>query len=157
MGEEKLHPICLLTEEVMAPHKCNIMVYLMAEVNNLMAEVNNLMAEVNNIMEEEMLTELDLEESCQTQLLHWKQELGTHQILDQIAGMGPNEEVRIKKPGVDLILEPGKIQVEVQVLILNRNLLVGRNLKQELGIVKSTHGLQTIITNNGQTMMGQPL
>ena len=153
MGEEKLHPICLLTEEGMAPHKCNIMVYLMAEVNNLMAEVNN-------IMEEEMLTELDLEESCQTQLLHWKQELGTHQILDQIAGMGPNEEVRIKKPGVDLILEPGKIQVEVQVLILNRNLLVGRNLKQELGIVKSTHGLQmlqTIITNNGQTMMGQPL
>ena len=180
MGEERVHHLCRPMEEVMARPQCNIMVFLMVEENHTMEEENNTMEEENNSMEEvnpimeevsqiteevnqtmeeenhtkeeEMLIELGLEESCQTQLHHQKQELGTHLILDLIAGTDLSEEVLTKKQGVDLILELGKIQVETQVPILNRNHPAGRSKNLKHGVMRQTPGQAMITINSGQTM-----
>eukprot|EP00091_Calanus_sinicus_P009245 TRINITY_DN21722_c0_g1_i1.p1 TRINITY_DN21722_c0_g1~~TRINITY_DN21722_c0_g1_i1.p1 ORF type:complete len:123 (+),score=36.69 TRINITY_DN21722_c0_g1_i1:32-370(+) len=97
-------------------------------------EEGNTMEEVNTTKEEEMLTEQDLGESCQTQLLLWKQEHGTLLIPDQTVGMDPSAEVSTRRHEVDLTLELGKILEETQVLTLNKSFWVGKP-KRELGMM----------------------
>ena len=154
-------------EEVNTMGEVNTMEWVntMEEVNtmewaNTMEEVNtmewvNTMEEVNTTKEEEMLTEQDQGESCQIQLLLSKQGRGTPQIPDRTAGMDLSEEVSPRRHEVDLTLELGKIQVETQVLILNKKLLDGKNLKPELGMMTMS-GQRKKITNSGQETMGQP-